>query len=43
MKRKRRRRPMDLRNDASRQVIARLLLLGWSAEKIATRVGRTSR
>jgi hypothetical protein len=42
MKRKRR-RPMDLRYDASRQVIARLLLLGWSAEKIATRVGRTSR
>ena len=46
MKPKRRRlksRPMDLRHAAQRQVIARLLLLGWSGERIARRLGCTAR
>ena len=36
-------RPMDLRYETQRQWIARLLLLGWTAEQIARHVGRTPR
>ena len=36
-------RPMGLRNETQRQVIARLLLLGWTAERIARKLHRTSR
>jgi len=36
-------RPMDLRYETQRQWIARLLLLGWTAERIARRLGRTPR
>ena len=46
MKKKPRRirpRPMDLRHEAHRQVIARLLVLGWTAEQIARRLGRPPR
>jgi len=31
-------RPMDLRYETQRQWIARLLLLGWTAERIARRL-----
>ena len=34
---------MDLRYETQRQWIARLLLLGWTAEQIARRLGRTPR
>ena len=37
------RRPMATRYETQRQVIARLLLLGWSTQRIATRVGCTAR
>jgi hypothetical protein len=45
MKRKRPRtgRPMRLRYQAQRQLIARLLLLGWTAERIGKRLNCTSR
>jgi hypothetical protein len=39
----RNRRPMRLRYEAQRQLIARLLLLGWTAERIGKRLGCTSR
>src|SRR5262245_51325498 len=42
-KRRVRRRPMDLRTETQRQLIARLLLLGCTAEQIARKLGRTSR
>src|SRR5262245_42035506 len=42
-KRRIRRRPMDLRTETQRQLIARLLLLGCTAEEIARKLGRTSR
>jgi hypothetical protein len=42
MKRKRR-NPRNLRHETQHQLIARLLLLGWTGERIARRVGRSSR
>ena len=36
-------RPMNLRVETQRQVIARLLLLGWTAERIARKLHCTSR
>ena len=41
--RKQARRPMSLRHETKRQVIARLLLLGWTAERIAKHLGCTAR
>lgn len=43
LRRRVRPRPMGLRNETQRQVIARLLLLGWTAERIARKLHRTSR
>jgi hypothetical protein len=37
------RRPMRLRYEVQRQLIARLLLMGWTAERIGKRLGCTSR
>jgi hypothetical protein len=34
---------MDLRRQTQRETIARLLLLGWTAERIARRMGYTAR
>src|SRR6185295_18666938 len=36
-------RPMALRTETQRQVIARLLLMGWTAERIARKLQCTSR
>src|SRR6267378_7998319 len=36
-------RPMDLRHAGQRQVIARFVLLGWDAERIARKLGRSAR
>ena len=37
--RKQARRPMSLRHETKRQLIARLLLLGWTAERIGETLG----
>jgi hypothetical protein len=36
-------RPLDLRRDAQRQMIARLLMMGWGIERIARKLHVTSR
>src|SRR5437867_2834842 len=36
-------RPTDLRHETNRQMIARLMLIGWRAERIAKRLHVTSR
>jgi hypothetical protein len=43
MKQKRRPRPMDLRLETQRKTVARLMLIGWTAEKIARKLHCTAR